>query len=204
MSCNFTSSLAFKIMLKKFNDISFYLVFQQVSLHTILCLIAGVLSLHLVFIFLGRESDSREIYKAKCKSNFKGSCEFVNFSLSLWFNLIIFQLLITCKLIVTQARSHQFPFRFLGIDLHKAGSYEKSSTTHVINFQYAAATFLLEKLQKPWAQWPSKVTRFEGRVRGCSRPDLLTLPAGIYTPKRSVADGPKARKRPLLRHQMNS
>lgn len=44
-----------------------------VSLHTILCLIAGVLSLHLVFIFLGREADSTEIYKAKCKSNFKGS-----------------------------------------------------------------------------------------------------------------------------------
>ncbi|XP_020602511.1 uncharacterized protein LOC110041551 isoform X1 [Orbicella faveolata] len=44
-----------------------------VSLHTIFCLIAGVLSLHLVFLFLGRESDSREIYKAKCQSNFKGS-----------------------------------------------------------------------------------------------------------------------------------
>lgn len=82
MSCNFASSLAFKIMLK-FNDISFYLVFHQVSLHTILCLIAGVLSLHLVFIFLGRESDSTEIYKAKCKSNFKGSCEFVTVSFSL-------------------------------------------------------------------------------------------------------------------------
>jgi len=57
-----------------------------VSLHTIFCLIAGVLSLHLVFLFLGRESDSREIYKAKCQSNFKGSCEFVIVPLLLRFN----------------------------------------------------------------------------------------------------------------------
>ena len=62
----------------KYSMISvYYLVFQQVSLHTILCLIAGVLSLHLVFLFLGRESDSIDVYKAKCQSNFKGSCEFV-------------------------------------------------------------------------------------------------------------------------------
>lgn len=75
---NFTVSLAFKIMIMiKYSMISvYYLLFQQVSLHTILCLIAGVLSLHLVFLFFGRESDSRDIYKAKCQSNFKGSCEF--------------------------------------------------------------------------------------------------------------------------------
>lgn len=85
MFSNFTTSLAFKIM-RKFHDLISLLSFEQVSLHTIFCLIAGVLSLHLVFLFLGRESDSREIYKAKCQSNFKGSCEFVIRPLLLRFN----------------------------------------------------------------------------------------------------------------------
>ncbi|KAL9985212.1 hypothetical protein ACROYT_G007586 [Oculina patagonica] len=43
-----------------------------ISVHTVLCLIASVLSLHLMFLFLGREADSREKHRAKCQSNFKG------------------------------------------------------------------------------------------------------------------------------------
>lgn len=44
-----------------------------ISVHLVFCLIAGVLSLHLTFIFLGKEAKAREIYKAKCQSQFKGS-----------------------------------------------------------------------------------------------------------------------------------
>ena len=64
----------------------YYLVFQQISVHMILCLIASVLSLHLMFLFLGREADSRKMDKAKCQSNFMGSREFTRVSLSLYFN----------------------------------------------------------------------------------------------------------------------
>ena len=88
MFSNLTTSLAFKIMLKYSMISGRYLVFQQVSLHTIFCLIAGVLSLHLVFLFLGRESDSREIYKAKCQSNFQGSGELIPVPLLPWFNYL--------------------------------------------------------------------------------------------------------------------
>ena len=53
-----------------------FVVFQQISVHLVFCLIAGVLSLHLTFIFLGKEAKAREIYKAKCQSQFKGSCTY--------------------------------------------------------------------------------------------------------------------------------
>ena len=53
-----------------------FLIFPQISLHLVFCLIAGVLGLHLTFIFLGREAKSREIYKVKCQSQFKGARKF--------------------------------------------------------------------------------------------------------------------------------
>ncbi|PFX29831.1 uncharacterized protein LOC111324361 [Stylophora pistillata] len=44
-----------------------------ISLHMALCLVTGVFGLHLIFLFMGREVESRNIHKAKCQSNYQGS-----------------------------------------------------------------------------------------------------------------------------------
>ena len=59
-----------------------YCPFLQVSVHVVFCLIVGVLSLHLTFIFLGKEAKSREIYKTKCQSKFKGTRKLTDAELS--------------------------------------------------------------------------------------------------------------------------
>ncbi|XP_068710997.1 uncharacterized protein [Montipora foliosa] len=44
-----------------------------VSIHAAFCLVVGVLSLHLINIFVVKEAKSRDLHWTKCQSNFKGS-----------------------------------------------------------------------------------------------------------------------------------